>query len=154
MPSISSVAAISRLSGLSISAFSRAMSSSRIWRRSSRKWAVMPSAPAAIASFAARTGSGCRPPRAFRMVATWSMLTPSRSVEREVTCLTVHPFRFGHDRLGPQLGNDRIEVLEIVDLEIDRHVGEIRRPPRHPDVVNIAVIFGNHLGDLRQRARL
>ncbi len=27
-------------------------------------------APAAIASLAARTGSGCRPPRALRMVAT------------------------------------------------------------------------------------
>ncbi len=40
------------------SAFSRAMSSSRIWRRSSRRWAVMPSAPASIAIFAARTGSG------------------------------------------------------------------------------------------------
>ena len=68
--SISSVAAISKLSGLSISAFSRAMSSSRMWRRSSRRCAVMPSAPAAMASLAARTGSGWRPPRALRMVAT------------------------------------------------------------------------------------
>ena len=67
---ISSVAAISKLSGLAISALSRAMSSSRMWRRSSRRCAVMPSAPASIASFAARTGSGCRPPRALRMVAT------------------------------------------------------------------------------------
>ena len=67
---ISSVAAISKFSGLSISALSRAMSSSRMWRRSSRRCAVMPSAPASIASFAARTGSGCTPPRALRMVAT------------------------------------------------------------------------------------
>ncbi len=47
-----------------------AMSSSRIWRRSSRRWAVMPSAPASMASSAARTGSGRDPPRALRMVAT------------------------------------------------------------------------------------
>ena len=36
----------------------REMSSSRMWRRSSRRWAVMPSAPASAASRAARTGSG------------------------------------------------------------------------------------------------
>ena len=46
-PSISSVAAISRFSGRSISAISRSMSASVMWRRSSRRWAVMPSAPAA-----------------------------------------------------------------------------------------------------------
>ena len=43
---ISSVAAISRLSGRSIASIRRAMSSSEMWRRSSRRWAVMPSAPA------------------------------------------------------------------------------------------------------------
>ena len=76
--SISSVAAISRLSGRSISRLRRSMSRSEIWRRSSRRCAVMPSAPASAASRAARTGSGWPPPRALRMVATWSMLTPSR----------------------------------------------------------------------------
>ena len=55
------------------------MSASEMWRRSSRRWAVMPSAPAASASRAARTGSGWTPPRAFRTVATWSMLTPRRT---------------------------------------------------------------------------
>ena len=56
--SISSVAAISRLSGISSCAISRSISSSVMWRRSSRRWAVMPSAPAAAAAKAARTGSG------------------------------------------------------------------------------------------------
>ena len=51
-------------------AFSRAMSLSRMWRRSSRRCAVMPSAPASIAASAARTGSGRSPPRALRRVAT------------------------------------------------------------------------------------
>jgi hypothetical protein len=67
---ISRIAAISRLSGLSMRAFNRTTSSSRIWRRSSRKCAVMPSAPAAMAISAAWTGSGWRPPRALRTVAT------------------------------------------------------------------------------------
>ena len=48
--SISSVAAISRFSGRSISAISRSMSSSVMWRRSSRRWAVIPSAPASAAT--------------------------------------------------------------------------------------------------------
>ena len=68
--SMSSVAAISKFSGFDISALRRAMSLSRIWRRSSRRCAVMPSAPASIAASAARTGSGRSPPRALRRVAT------------------------------------------------------------------------------------
>ena len=48
-PASPSVAAISKFSGFEISAFNRAMSSSRMWRRSSRRCAVMPSAPASIA---------------------------------------------------------------------------------------------------------
>ena len=67
---ISSVAAISKLSGLSIPAFMAGTSASRICRRSSRKWIVIPSAPAAIASSAAATGSGYASPRALRSVAT------------------------------------------------------------------------------------
>ena len=78
-----------------------AISSSTMWRRSSRKCAVMPSAPAAIAIAAAFTGSGCRPPRALRTVATWSILTPRRMGEQyhRMTCvrsdLSVHPLGVG-----------------------------------------------------------
>ena len=45
MATIASVAAISKLSGTPSFSFSAAMSPSRIWRRSSRRCAVMPSAP-------------------------------------------------------------------------------------------------------------
>src|SRR6185312_8155748 len=145
---ISSVAAISKFNGLSISAFSRAMSSSRMWRRSSRKCAVMPSAPAAMASLAARTGSGWRPPRALRMVATWSTLMPRRSF------LAIDAFRLGHHRLRPQLRQDRGQVLEVIDLQVDGDVGEVRRAARHVDVVDVAVVLGDDLGNLRERARL
>src|SRR5664279_3459148 len=150
---ISSVAAISKLSGLSISAFRRAMSSSRMWRRSSRKCAVMPSQPAAIASLAARTGSGWRPPRALRMVATWSTLMPRRK-RGGLIYLTVDPFRLRHHRFGAQLRDDVGEMLEVVDLQIDQHIGEVRRPPRHADIVDIAVVLGDHLCDLCERAGL
>ena len=59
-------------------ALSRAMSSSEMWRRSSRRCAVMPSAPASTARQRGAQRVGMRPPRALRMVATWSMLTPRR----------------------------------------------------------------------------
>src|SRR6516165_10713909 len=49
-----------------------------MWRRSSRRWMVIPSAPPKSARTAAATGSGSMVRRAWRTVATWSMLTPSR----------------------------------------------------------------------------
>ena len=58
MPTISSVAAISRLSLMWVSSRSRRTSSSWMWRRSSRRCTVMPSAPPRCASTAAQTGSG------------------------------------------------------------------------------------------------
>ena len=45
-------------------------------------------------------------------------------------------------------------MLEIIDLKIDCAFGEIRRLPVHADVVDIAVVFGDHLRDLRKRAGL
>jgi hypothetical protein len=80
MPCISSVAAISKFSGMVIASMIAAISASRMWRRSSRRCAVIPSAPAASAILAARTGSGKDPPRAFLSVATWSIFTPSLSL--------------------------------------------------------------------------
>ena len=55
------------------------MSASEMWRRSSRKCAVMPS-PLRLGNRGPRaTDQGYAPPRALRTVATWSMLTPRRS---------------------------------------------------------------------------
>ena len=68
--------------------------------------------------------------------------------------LAVHALRLGHHRFGAQLRNDGGEMLEVVDLEIDRDVGEIGRAARHADVVDIAVMLGDDLRDLRERARL
>ena len=52
-------------------------SRSWIWRRSSRRWMVIPSAPACSDSIAACTGSGYNVPLACLKVAIWSMLTPN-----------------------------------------------------------------------------
>src|SRR5262249_8136990 len=114
---MSAVAAISKFSGLEISAFSRAMSSSRIWRRASRRCAVMPSAPASIATCAARTGSGLTPALALRRVATWSTLTPRRSggalgiygLARETGELPIDALDPCDHGLGAQLGDNGTE---------------------------------------------
>src|SRR5262245_33370068 len=82
MPTISSVAAISRLSLMCTSSRRRRTSSSWMWRRSSRRCTVMPSAPPRCASTAAHTGSGSYVCRACRRVATWSMFTPSSITNR------------------------------------------------------------------------
>src|SRR5580704_4559134 len=121
----------------------------------------MPSAPAAMAISAAFTGSGWRPPRALRTVATWSMLTPRRmgglaamTVSAPASGLAVHALGVGDHLLRPQLRDDRSQVLEIVDRKIDRQIGEIGRLPQHSDVVDIAIVLGDDLGDLRQCAGL
>ena len=67
---ISSVAAISKFNGMFKAAINPSISSSRIWRRSSLRCAVMPSAPSFWARIAASTGSGYILPLAFRIVAT------------------------------------------------------------------------------------
>src|SRR4029079_16586656 len=77
MSTISDVAAISRLSLIWTRSRSLRTSSSWMCRRSSRRCTVMPSAPPRCASTAPQTGSGSYVRRAWRSVATWSMLTPS-----------------------------------------------------------------------------
>ncbi len=72
---ISSVAAISRFTPVRTVSIRRRTSRSWMWRRSSRRWTVIPSAPPSSASTAARTGSGSSVRRACRTVATWSTFT-------------------------------------------------------------------------------
>ncbi len=75
---ISAVAAISRFMRVCRAVRIARTSRSWMWRRSSRRCSVMLSAPHCSATSAACSGSGERPPRACRTVATWSMFTPSR----------------------------------------------------------------------------
>src|SRR5690349_23209629 len=87
------------------------------------------------------------------------MLTPSRMGRTEAiittrTGLPVHPLGAGHYRLGAQLRDDRGEVLEVINLEVDRQVREVWRFSLHADVIDVAVVLGDDLGDLRQRAWL
>ena len=50
--------------------------------------------------------------------------------------------------LGAQLPDDGGEVLEIVHLEVDQKLGEIRRAAGHADVVYVAIMLGDHRGFL------
>ena len=68
--------------------------------------------------------------------------------------LIIHPLDLRHHRLRLELRDDRVEMLEIVDLEVDLQLGEIRGAARHADIVDVAVVLGDHLRDLRERARL
>ena len=67
--SMSAVAAISRFSRVRTVARSSSTSRSWMWRRSSRRCTVMPSAPPSSASRARRTGSGSTVRRAWRTLA-------------------------------------------------------------------------------------
>src|SRR6516162_242857 len=56
--------------------------------------------------------------------------------------------------LGAQLSNDRAEMLQVIDLKIDREFSKIGRAPAHADIVDIAVVLGDHGRNLRQAAGL
>ena len=77
---ISAVGEIFRFSLVVTMPRNRRTSRSWMWRLSSRRWAVMPMQPASSATSAAVTGSGSLILRASRMVAIWSMFTPSFTV--------------------------------------------------------------------------
>src|SRR5271157_2183414 len=111
----------------------------------------MPSAPDCAASRAARTGSGWRPPRAFRIVATWSMLTPSRSFD----CATIgdrlppesasaaRPVDGVDDRSCAQGRHDRRQVPQILHLDIDKDLKEIKRPVGNFQIADIAAVLAD-----------
>src|SRR6202167_4210312 len=154
--SIGSVAAISRLSGTVSSRARRAMSSSEMWRRSSRRWAVMPSAPAWAAMRAARTGSGCRPPRALRMVATWSMLTPRRSGRFSIMASpsTARAFHRIDHRRRTERGDDVGQVAHALHLDVHQQLEEILRAVGDLEVGDVAAALADHRREAAQAAGL
>src|SRR5690348_3537189 len=62
--------------------------------------------------------------------------------------LPVDTFDPCNDGLGAQLGDDSAEMLEVIDLEVDGQLGEIGRAARHADIVDVAIMFGDHGRDL------
>src|SRR6187551_885424 len=52
------------------------------------------------------------------------------------------------DGFGAQLGDNSAEMLQVIDLEVDGELGEVGRAPGHADIVDIAVMFSDHGGDL------
>src|SRR5262245_26909791 len=115
----------------------RSTSRSRSWmcRRSARRWTVIPCAPPSSASTAACTGSGSCARRAWRTVATWSMLTPSRAtlspsladhgVERD-------PAR-AHDEERQQ--HDEVHEGQLgVAPGLERLLRQVAQPQAHQEV--------------------
>src|SRR5216683_1952868 len=98
--SISWVEAISRFSRVFTTWRRASTARSWMWRRSLRRWTVIPSAPPSSASTAACTGSGSGTRRAWRTVATWSMLTPRRGMRSSIA---------GSPSLLAQAGLDRVD---------------------------------------------
>src|ERR1700709_2806545 len=68
--------------------------------------------------------------------------------------LSIDAFDPGDDGFRAQLGDNGAEMLQVIDLEVDGEFGEVRRPPAHADIVDIAVMFGDHGGHLGKAARL
>src|SRR5713226_1848936 len=64
--------------------------------------------------------------------------------------LSIDAFDPCDDGFGAQLGDNSAEMLQVIDLKIDGEFGEIRRAAGHADVVDVAVMLGDHGGDLGQ----
>ena len=131
MPSTSSAQANSRLMGTATDSMSTRRSRSWIWRRSSRKWIVITSAPPSSASVAAHTGSGSFVLRASRTVATWSILTP-----RIANLLPPH--KQLRDRGLLTSGAGRAKMLAGLELSIIVAIG-LERPCLLPPIKRQAV---------------
>src|SRR6476660_6766535 len=68
--------------------------------------------------------------------------------------LPIDALNLGDDSFGAQLCDNCTEMLEVINLEIDGQFGEVRRTARHADIVDIAVMLGDHGGDLGEAAGL
>src|SRR3990172_7280996 len=64
------------------------------------------------------------------------------------------PLDAAHHRTGAQLGDQPVEVFHVGDFHVDQDHREVRRRFEDPDVGDVALIVGDHLGDLNQRPRL
>src|SRR5450631_4758864 len=69
-------------------------------------------------------------------------------------CLSIDALDPCDNGLGAQLGDNSAEMLQVIDLKIDGEFGEILRAPGHADVVDVAVMFGDHGGDLGETSGL
>src|SRR6185312_16675871 len=112
----------------------------------------MPSAPACAASRAARTGSGCRPPRALRMVATWSMLTPRRSGRWAMLIGSAARALDRVDHRRRAQGGDEVgEMAHVGHLDIDQDLEEIGRAVGDLQVGDVAVLLADDGGEAADR---
>lgn len=100
-------------------------------------------------------GGDCKFGRPYRIRVTASTrVTDGGNVinihakTKPLHALAIHPFGLGHHGLCAQLRQYRGQVLEVVDLKVDRNVSEIGCAPCHADIVDIAIVFRNDLRNL------
>src|ERR1700686_4660367 len=60
--------------------------------------------------------------------------------------LPIDAFDLCDDGFGAQLGDNSAEMLQVIDLKIDGEPGKFLLAPRHADIVDIAVVLGDHGG--------
>src|SRR5665213_3145194 len=58
------------------------------------------------------------------------------------------------DALGAKLPQDRIEMLDVPDFQVDQHFAEIRRMGHEGNIVDVAAGFADRRRDDSQRPRL
>src|SRR5690349_16580124 len=136
----------------------------------------MPSAPAWAAAIAARTGSGWRPPRALRIVATWSMFTPRRrerfmlqapacgagrrklhTVYRDAMTRQLAPTRPINridDRGCPKGRDDVGQMLDVLDVDVYQHLEEIGVAAGDLKVGDVPAVFADHGRECAEAAGL
>ena len=66
----------------------------------------------------------------------------------------VYPIGVGHNVFRTKLCKNRVEMFDVEYFEVDHHRREIGSRSLHADVVDVAVMLGNDLGDLRKRSGL
>jgi hypothetical protein len=107
--------------------------------------------------YSVAAGGNCelRRPHGVGMTATARVADRGNVIDvdakaKTIHALAVHAFRLRHHGFGAQLGKDGGEMFEVIDLEINHHVGKIGGSTRHAYVVDISIMLGDDLRDLSE----
>src|SRR5260370_138676 len=85
---------------------------------------------------------------------SWFETAQERLLTMRESHLSIDAFDPCDDGFGAQLGDNSAEMLQVIDLKIDGELCEILRASEHADIVDIAVVLGNHGGHLGQASGL
>src|SRR5215211_710766 len=89
-----------------------------------------------------------------RIMAAWFETAQERLLTMRTDSLPIDALDPRDHGLGAQLRDNSAEMLEVIDLEVDGQLGEVGRAARHADIVDIAVMLGDHGRNLGEAAGL